>query len=160
MTSAIDARITFKDADGFVLEETTERGLISFGGRETVFTGFEFVDTSTAPNVTQASVSVEPGRVRASDAALAARITDVRMRVTERNDTWWKMSWQFTANSGEGTGGDVAATLKFVDVDGFIVDEATEYITIRPGAGETFSGFQLVDTSVASRVTSISTSIQ
>jgi hypothetical protein len=80
-------------------------------------------------------------------------IVSVDSRVTESNSSWWKYAWKLTIRNRGTQPIGLDATIEFQDGDGFVVDSDNEYgLVVGAGAEQTFTGFDLVDSSVAANV--------
>lgn len=83
-------------------------------------------------------------------------IVDVSTKVTEQNSIWWKYAWVLKLKNNTNRDRSVSAEIKWVDVDGFVIDSATEYsLTIPAGEEKTFNDFALISTPGASDVEGI-----
>lgn len=88
-------------------------------------------------------------------------IIDVDAKVTESNPTWWKYAWRLTIKNSSSSPIVLDATIDFQDKDGFIVDDDTEYnIYVPAGEQKTFTGYQLIDASVARNVAKIAAKVR
>ncbi len=95
----------------------------------------------------------EPSSTRPSN---PLTLTDVSYRVGERNSTWWKFSYQFTLVNSSSRPIEADFEIKFLDSDGFVVDDHSAYNVVVPAGGtKTYSDSTLIDTGEASRVVSV-----
>lgn len=77
-------------------------------------------------------------------------------RIQERNNVWWKFAYQFELQNNTSRQQSVNVDIKFLDADGYVVDDARAYdITIPPNGTTVHSDSTLIDTSEASSVVSI-----
>ncbi len=88
-------------------------------------------------------------------------IVDVTMRVTERNQLWWRHAWRLTIrNTGRKTL-VLDATIEFQDADGFVIDTDDEYgLRVPVGNQETFTGSALVNLPSARNVRRINAKVR
>ena len=87
------------------------------------------------------------------------KIIEIDSKITETNSTWWKYAWRLTMNS-EPLGVQVNANIKFLDKDGFVVDDDYQYGLNIPAKGQkTFTGYKLITASSARNVAQISANI-
>jgi hypothetical protein len=97
----------------------------------------------------------------AEPAGPALRIKDVSGKVTEANDVWSKFAWRLKVGNDGDESASFTALIQFVDKDGYIVDEDRQYdMVVAAHEERTFSGFKLIDASVAGNVKSVSAKIQ
>lgn len=107
------------------------------------------VQDGTSPDSTVATESEVPEQK-------PVEVVNVSTKVTEQNSVWWKYAWILTLKNNTDRERSVTAVLKWVDVDGFVVDSDTEYsLTIPAGEEKTFNDFKLVSTPGASDVNGI-----
>ncbi len=72
-------------------------------------------------------------------------IVEIDSRTTENNDVWARYAWKLTLRNTTDRPISVQATIKFLDADGFLVDEDTEYgLAVPPMQEETFTGSKLI----------------
>ena len=94
------------------------------------------------------------------DSKVDLEILTIDARTMETNAVWWKMAWLLTV---ENRSGDVAifnAHIKFLDDDGFVVDEDfTTNLSILPYTSDDYTGAKLVTASVAPNVAKIAVEI-
>lgn len=77
-------------------------------------------------------------------------------RVQERNNVWWKFAYQFELRNNTNRQQAVNMEIKFVDSDGYVVDDATAYDITIPANGTTVhSDSTLIDASEAPSVAGI-----
>ncbi len=85
------------------------------------------------------------------------KIVDISKRVTEQNATWWKYAWRLTVRNNGPQKFVFDAKIKFLDTDGFIVDDESEYnLVINSYQEETYTGYVLIDTNIAGSVVTVS----
>lgn len=108
---------------------------------------------STRPLPISGEDSVAPPIQPPISPAKTFEIVSVDGKVTERNDVWWKYAWQLTLHNTTESPVVVDATIEFADKDGFPVDDDREYgLSIEAGETKTFTGYTLVETSVAPNI--------
>jgi len=153
----LDADVSFQDSEGFILDDMTERGLVLPSGQERTFNGYALVNADVAASFRQIGVEVMEGRVTSEMiAALGMRVSNIRFRTTERNDVWWKMSWQLTVQNAGDDVGQADVLIEFVDSEGFVVDDQTEHnVRLSPGQSRNLSGYALINAEVAGKVSAI-----
>jgi hypothetical protein len=73
-------------------------------------------------------------------------ILSVDSKITESNDYWGRHAWQLVLQSKADRPLRIQATIKFLDSEGFIIDQDDESNLLLP-AGEfgTFSGYTLIN---------------
>ena len=77
-------------------------------------------------------------------------------RIQERNNSWWKFAYQFTLKNNTDQVIAVSVDVKFLDADGFVVDDAIAYDIKVPARGtKAYSDSTLIDASEAASVVSI-----
>ena len=99
---------------------------------------------ASAPTSTPA-----PASARQEDLTFA----DAAFRATESNDTFTRFSWQVTLTDQTSQPLEVNVTAKFLDADGFVLDEDTVYhALIEAGNTQTVTDYQLIKAAVAPQV--------
>lgn len=89
----------------------------------------------------------------ATDHRNDVQIVEIDSRVTEDNSSWARHAWKLTLHNSTDRPISVHATIKFLDADGFLVDEDTEYsLVVPPMQDETFTGSKLITHPGADRV--------
>jgi len=155
-TVSVDLVVQFRDADGFVVDDDPEYGLVLSAGEETTFAGFDLLSVPWVEAVAQlqASVTVADYVQPAGEAATGdIELADLAVRVTEQNTVFWRFAWRLTATNTTDAPLTFDATIDMQDGDGFIVDTDTAYgLTLASGATETFTGFALVTADVADTI--------
>jgi hypothetical protein len=75
-------------------------------------------------------------------------------KVTETNDTWWRVSWKLAARNTTSASKTIApGTVEFQDRDGFALDQdPVRSFQIGPGGTEIITGFALVRVATAPRI--------
>ena len=82
-------------------------------------------------------------------------VVGVEAKVTEKNNTWWKLAWKLTLRNPTEAIMSYRATIEFHDADGFVVDDDTaRNLVVAAGQEKVFTGYALVDASVAGNVAS------
>ncbi len=80
-------------------------------------------------------------------------IAGASMRVTERNSSWWRISWILILRNLTDTAIGCDAALQLLDEDGYILDdESLHKLVLEPKSDGTFRGYRLVNATVAPRV--------
>ncbi len=88
-------------------------------------------------------------------------IVSISAKVTEKNSVWWKNSWILVIRNDSSSNLSFDATIEFLDADGFIVDDDREYdLRVDAGEQETFTGYALIDASVAPNVEQVHAEVQ
>jgi hypothetical protein len=117
--------------------------LYSSGGKENVRTTEKATSRSTA----------QPSQ---SDKARCV-VFSIDSKVTEQNSVWWKYAWKATLKNNSESAISTDVTVKFLDKDGFVIDEDREYNVVVPAGSEKLvSEHALIDASVAANVKSVS----
>ena len=84
---------------------------------------------------------------------IISEIISIDAKVTEKNDIWWKNAWILVIKNDSPSNLSFDATIEFLDADGFVVDDDRVYdLQVNAGEQETFTGYALVDASVAPNV--------
>lgn len=105
--------------------------------------------------------SSDGGSESSTQQQAAIEIVDISTRVTESNSVWWKYAWNLTLKNNTDRDRTVTAEIKWVDADGFVVDDDTAYSLVVPANSEkTFNDYQLIDTSVAPDVEGIKAQVR
>jgi len=87
--------------------------------------------------------------------ALAVELVDVSARSGEANSSWTKFAWKATLKSNLGRQLRFTLVIKFADADGYVLDDTSEAIVLGPFEERTFTGTELIDASVVSRVANV-----
>lgn len=83
-------------------------------------------------------------------------VSSVDTKITEQNSVWWKFAWKATIKNNTDNSISTGVLVKFLDKDGFVVDEDREYGVVVPANSEkTISEFALIDVSVAGNVKTV-----
>ena len=91
----------------------------------------------------------------------SVEIVSIDTKVTESNNAWSKYAWKLTLKNPTEATGSYVATIEFLDSDGFVVDDATVYdLIITPGEERVFTGYELVDASVAGNISSVGAKVR
>ena len=110
---------------------------------------------SAPPITTTRIIIITPTPVLSS-----CEISEVSMKILETNNSWWQYSWILKVKNVGNIGVAIDAQIKFLDAEGFLIDYDNEYgLYISSNTEESFTGFVLIDTSVASRVASVTAEI-
>jgi len=88
------------------------------------------------------------------------RILRSANRVTEQNIVWWRWAYSFTVGNPSALASHSHAEIKFMDSDGFIVKQETEYIDIQPFQTNVFTGYTLIDVAPARTVKKFSVELK
>ncbi|HXF47991.1 MAG TPA: hypothetical protein VNL73_01020 [Verrucomicrobiae bacterium] len=87
-------------------------------------------------------------------------IVEIDAKVTESNDVWWKYAWRLTVQNFSGEPISFNATIEFLDKDGFVVDDDDEYgLYLEYGQKKTFTGYDLIVSSVAPNIVSVTAKV-
>lgn len=87
--------------------------------------------------------------------------TDLEYKIIEKNDSWWKFSWQFKLKNNTSSSGVYFITVNFLDRNGFIVDyDIDSPSKFNPGEQRTVRATTLIDTDVAPDVKSAEVEIE
>lgn len=104
----------------------------------------------------QASESQPTTTTTPSEPLLTIVEGSLEYRIQERNNTWWKFAYQFTLQNTSNQPVSIDLEVKFLDADGFVVDDAYVYDIVIPAGGtKTHSDSALIDAGEAASVTSI-----
>ena len=77
-------------------------------------------------------------------------------KVTEKNQTWWRVAYQVQVRSGGNTASTRTIGVKFLDSEGFEIDDERIYnASVPPGETKTFTGSALIKVPAAANVKSI-----
>lgn len=107
------------------------------------------------------SSSSSGGSENSAPQQAAIEIVDISTRVTEQNSVWWKFAWNLTLKNNTDRDRTVTAEIKWVDEEGFVVDNDTAYSLVVPANSEkTFNDFQLINTPVAPNVDGIKAQVR
>jgi len=88
-------------------------------------------------------------------------VVDLDYKIVEKNETWWKFSWQATLRNNTSSLVKFFITANFLDWNGFIIDyDLTGPIQFAPKEQKTVRGFALIDASLAPEVNEIEATIQ
>jgi len=119
------------------------------GGIETAF--------NLGSRLPKTPIPSAPTRSRPADTATAPSVSlkAIDAQPTEKNSVWWRYAWQMTVANAAPYEVRFRAEIELLDGRGFIVDDATEYLTIRGSQRATYTGSILVDSSVAANVVSV-----
>jgi len=81
------------------------------------------------------------------------KIYNIRYQVTEKNDTWWKFSWQLTLKNNTSSIVNFLVNVNFVDRNGFIIDDdINNPPEFTPKEQRTIKGYALIDAELAPNV--------
>jgi len=84
------------------------------------------------------------------------KIIDVEIKVTEKNDVWWKYAWRLRVQNSDISAVSLTAIIEFQDKDGFIIEQDTEYdLNVPAGKERTFTGYALINAKVAKNVAQV-----
>ena len=88
-------------------------------------------------------------------------VIDVSTKVTEQNTVWWKYAWVLNLKNNTSQDRSVTAEIKWLDADGFVVDQATEWsLEVPANSEETFNGFSLITANVAPTIQTVEAEIK
>ena len=81
--------------------------------------------------------------------------------LTEKNDVWWKYSWILKIQNDSDEALSFDATIEFLDEDGFIIDDDSEYnLIVEPGTVGSFAGYDLIDADVAPNIKKVNAKVR
>ena len=88
------------------------------------------------------------------------QIVDVSTRITEQASVWWRFAWRLTVKNNIDSAINFDATIKWLDADGFEIDQDFEFGLVLGAEEErTFTGSALISLPSARNVTTVSASI-
>jgi hypothetical protein len=99
--------------------------------------------------------SPRPPRMTLPSSVADFEVLDVRAKVTEANDTWWRWSYQLKARNNTLLPVEKYLHVDFLDADGFIIDHETCHVRLSAFETKTFLGTDLIDLPGAERVKSV-----
>ena len=116
----------------------------------------------TADTGTPTETAGEPASAALpSEPKPSVEIVSVDCRVTESNEVWSKYAWKLKLRNSGGAPAVCSATVEFYDKGGFVVDDDTEYgLSIPPGSEQVFTGYDLVDASVANTIAKVGAKLE
>ena len=83
-------------------------------------------------------------------------ITNLKYTVTEKNEIWWKFSWQLSLKNNTSSIVDFFVNVSFIDRNGFIIeDDVANPPEFAPKERRTIKGYALIDTELAPNVKDI-----
>jgi hypothetical protein len=144
---------------------------ISFDSNHKIF------DKSNAPKNSDSILVDNSGISRSIDANIPSTkikkkptvfpeldIMEISTRVTEKNNVWWKFAWKLKVKldtSSLLSSRIFDAKLKWLDKDGYVIDDDIEYrLNAKSGREETFTGYTLITYPEALNVHSISVELE
>lgn len=87
-------------------------------------------------------------------------IVSIDSKVTEKNSVWSKYAWKLTLRNNTKTRKSVTAKIEWSDGEGYIVEDDIAYdLQIASGTEETFTGYDLIDASVADSIRKVGAKI-
>lgn len=109
---------------------------------------------SSPPSEVSAPAQGSP--INPIDDETGLQVVSASGRATERNNSWWRFAWVVTIANHSSEVRDFKLQVQFMDADGYVIDDDTAYsLTVPPLQTKTFRDSDLVDASVARKVTSI-----
>ena len=88
-------------------------------------------------------------------------VVDLDYKIVEKNETWWKFSWQATLKNNTSSVVEFYITVNFLDRHGFIVDDDIENPPVfSSGEQRVVRGYALIDVDIASDVYDIEATIR
>lgn len=81
-----------------------------------------------------------------------ASLSLVDFQVTERNEIWWKLSYQFSVTNRRNHEWNGVVRVQFLNVGGFVVEDHPERVKVPAGQMHNVRGFALVKADVAPTV--------
>ena len=156
---SLNHEIKFVDSDGFVVDDATAYDVVVPADGTVTHSDSTLIDASEAGSVTGIQIT-EAANVPVSETPSTPPVELVEgslgFRIQERNTVWWKFAYQFTLRNNTDRQRSLNLEIKFVDSDGFVVDDATAYDVVVPADGTvTHSDSTLIDASEAGSVTGI-----
>ena len=132
-----------------------------FGGRfQTIYSNilaiYDDLDRIDARATAPAPRAVLPLSVTGRAAVSVVAATT---KATERNNSWWRYSWQVTLKNNAAAPAFGSVQLQFLNSLGFAVDDDTESFELRANETKTLTGFALIDTQSAPSVVSVKANI-
>lgn len=83
-------------------------------------------------------------------------ITNLKYTVTEKNEIWWRFSWQLSLKNNTSSIVDFFVNVSFLDRNGFIIDDDIAYPPeFAPKERRTIKGYALIDAELAPNVKGI-----
>ncbi len=150
-----NATIQYLDVNGFEVDDDLAYGLSIPGSSTKEFTGSTLVTASTAPKIIKVVVNIASQSYPPATTT-SAQISNVGWAVTEQNSTWWRIAWKFTITNSGAQPYTFNATIQYLNVNGFEVDNDLAYaLTISGNITKEFTGSTLVTTSIAPNVTKV-----
>lgn len=110
---------------------------------------------STATERVNAINSPRPAPTTLPSSVPDLEILDVRAKVTEANDVWWRWSYQLKARNNTQQSVHKYFHVLFLDADGFIIDKDSCDVNLSAGETKTFLGSEMVDLPAAERVKAV-----
>jgi len=125
----------------------------------------QFIGFAQAPAGPAVGASVAPATPAQPATSTAPAdlfaIVAIDARVTETNDVWSRYAWKLTLRNRDSGPHTFDVTIEFQDKDGFVVDDDNEYgLTVPANAEQTFTGYDLVGSSVAGKVARTNAKVQ
>jgi hypothetical protein len=116
--------------------------------------------SGTSPSTTTDKRPAEAPVPPRAPAGPKFQIVNVDSRVTESNAVWSKYAWQVTVKNLTGDPLLLTITVEFLDAQGFVVDDDTEYnLPLGPYEESTFRDYDLVTASIAGNVQKINAKV-
>jgi hypothetical protein len=113
--------------------------------------------SSPAATTSQPAPQTATGTLNTKPALPDWTVIDVSAKVTESNTVWWKYAWKLTVrNNRTDRPITLDVKIKFLDKDGFVVDDDDAYnLSVAASSEATFSEYDLIDTEVAGNIASV-----
>jgi hypothetical protein len=93
---------------------------------------------------------------RSASTAAGAEIIAATWKVTEQNQSWWRVAYQVQVRNGGSSASPRTIEVKFLDSEGFEIDDERVYnASVSPGETKTFTGSALINVPGAANVKSI-----
>lgn len=102
------------------------------------------------------NISVESSSKGESKNNVVFEVVKINTKVIESNDSWSKFSWKLVIKSLVDKPVKFNVLIKFLDSDGFIVDQTSESnLLLLAQKEETYTGYALVNSSIAGKIMAI-----
>ena len=113
-------------------------------------------ETTSPPANTPPSIPEESAEAEVSPPASAMKnweISNLRYEIVEKNDSWWKFSWQLSLKNNTNSNITFFIVVSFLNGNGYIVDDdLVNPPYLGPGEQRVVRGYGLIDTELAPSV--------
>jgi len=114
-------------------------------------------ETTSPPASTPPSIPEESAEAEVSPSPSVIKnweISNLRYTVIEKNDSWWKFSWQLSLKNNTSSIVDFFIYVNFLNRNGYIVDDDIENPShFAPKEQRVIKGYALIDAELAPDVT-------